>query len=221
MYQEDDYLMISGLQHFCFCRRQWALIHVEQQWAENGRTTDGMLFHKNAHDSTKRERRGDVITIRGLRVKSAELGVSGACDVVEFHKDDAGISLAGVSGKWQPLPIEYKVGVQKLNPADELQLCCQAMCLEEMLLCTIPKGYLFYGKTKRREEVEFTDELRAEVRSDLQQMHRYMRDGYTPKPKQTKACNACSLMELCVPALDAEMSVERYIQTQLAQNEEL
>lgn len=211
MYQEDEYLVLSGLQHFRFCRRQWALIHVEQQWAENGRTTDGMLFHKNAHDASKKEKRGDVITIRGLQVASGELGVRGICDVVEFHREENGISLVHYPGTWQPIPIEYKTGAPKEHLADELQLCCQAMCLEEMLLCTIPMGYLFYGKTKRRVEVAFTDSLRQEVKNSLQEMHHYMKEGYTPKPKRKKSCGACSLIDLCIPALPVEKSVNQYI----------
>lgn len=211
MYREEEYLMISGLQHFRFCRRQWALIHVEQQWAENGRTTDGVLFHRNAHDTSKKEKRGDVITLRGLQVTSSELGVSGICDVVEFHREENGITLSRYPGKWLPVPIEYKTGAPKEHLADELQLCCQAMCLEEMLLCHIPMGYLFYGKTKRRVEVVFTDELREEVRKSVEEMHHYMHEGYTPKPKRTKACDACSLIELCIPALPVEKSVNQYI----------
>ena len=144
MYQEDDYLMLSGLQHFAYCRRQWALIHIEQQWAENERTVDGQIFHAVAHDKGRIEKRGDLLITRGLPIKSAQLGMSGICDVVEFHKSAEGVSLASYEGLWQPYPVEYKKGLPKLNEADELQLCGQAICLEEMLLCRIPGGSLFY-----------------------------------------------------------------------------
>ena len=148
--------MLSGLQHFPYCRRQWALIHIEQQWAENERTVDGQIFHSVAHDKARIEKRGDLLIIRGLHVKSARLGMSGICDVVEFHRADNGISLSSYAGLWQPYPVEYKKGLPKANEADELQLCAQAICLEEMLLCHITDGSLFYGENRRRKRVEFT-----------------------------------------------------------------
>jgi CRISPR-associated exonuclease Cas4 len=211
MYQEDDYLMLSGLQHFAYCRRQWALIHVEQQWNENERTIDGQLFHKRAHDSGATEKRGDTIITRGLHIKSAVLGISGICDVVEFHKSEDGITLFSFDGKWQPYPVEYKKGEPKEYNADELQLCAQAMCLEEMLLCSIPEGSLFYGATRRRTPVRFTEELRAQVTSMVREMHELWEKGYTPKVKPQKGCNACSLKEICVPKLEKTKKVSSYI----------
>ena len=129
-YQEADYLQLSGLQHFSFCRRQWALIHVEQQWQDNLRTVEGDILHERAHDETIRERSRNKITFRGLRISSSELGISGSCDVVEFLRSDRGTRLAGEDGIWQPYPVEYKRGSSKLIDADRLQLCAQAMCLE-------------------------------------------------------------------------------------------
>ena len=157
-YSEEDYLLLSGIQHFAFCRRQWALIHIENQWAENERTVDGIIMHEKAH-SGDAESRGDAVIMRAVRVFSATLGVSGECDVVEFHRNADGISLNGHDGLWQPYPVEYKRGKPKEHNADEMQLCAQAMCLEEMLCCTIPCGALFYGEPRRRTEVEFTPEL--------------------------------------------------------------
>ena len=139
-YQEDDFLQLSGLQHFRFCRRQWALIHIEDQWAENFRTTDGAILHANAHNGDLTESRGDLLITRDMRVFSRTLGVSGACDVLEFHRGGTGIPLAGREGLWQPFPVEYKRGRPKEHDADALQLCGQAMCLEEMLCCEIPAG---------------------------------------------------------------------------------
>ena len=136
----DGYLMISGIQHFSFCRRQWALIHLEQQWAENLRTTEGHLLHQRCHDETFREKRGDLLVVRGLRVISHRLKMTGACDVVEFHADPEGIALEGFSGLWLPVPVEYKHGSPKSNDADRLQLCAQAMALEEMLVCAQVHG---------------------------------------------------------------------------------
>ena len=157
-YREEEYLQLSGIQHFVFCRRQWALIHIEQQWAENLRTTEGALLHERAHDEQLRERRGDTIITRSLRVYSLTLGLTGQCDVVEFHRDERGVPLHGYEGTWLPFPVEYKRGRAKQDGCDELQLCAQAMCLEEMLVCEIPSGALFYGETRRRFPVSFTQD---------------------------------------------------------------
>ena len=207
--------MLSGLQHFAFCRRQWALIHIEQQWAENERTIDGRLFHATAHDEEKIEKRGDLLVTRGLRVQSAALGMTGICDVVEFHKSKSGISLFSYEGLWQPYPVEYKKGAPKANEADELQLCGQALCLEEMLLCEIPRGSLFYGENRRRTEVEFTEELRKKVHGMANEMHDLWEKGYTPKVKPQKGCNACSLKEICVPKLGKTKTVASYIEKRM------
>lgn len=216
MYQEDDYLMLSGLQHFAYCRRQWALIHIEQQWAENERTIDGQLFHAAAHDEKKIEKRGSLLITRGLHIKSSQLGMSGICDVVEFHKSENGISLFSYDGLWEPYPIEYKKGLPKAHEADESQLCGQAICLEEMLLCQIPRGSLFYGENRRRKEVEFTQELRKQVFDMAKEMHDLWEKGHTPKVKFQKGCNACSLKEICVPKLGKSKSVSSYIETCLS-----
>ena len=210
-YDQDDYLQLSGLQHFMFCRRQWALIHIEQQWAENYRTVDGELMHEKAHDRTASESRGNLYIVRGLRITSASLGVSGECDVVEFRRGDGGVPIDGREGLWQPYPVEYKRGEPKADNCDALQLCAQAMCLEEMLCCPIPEGALFYGQTRRRQAVVFTDELRAQVKSTLEEMHQLYHRGYTPQVKPSKACNACSLKELCLPALCRKKSVSTYL----------
>ena len=210
-YSEDDYLQLSGLQHFAFCRRQWALIHVEQQWRENLRTVEGGILHERAHDETIRERSGNKIVMRGLRVSSSALGVSGTCDVVEFFCGESGARLAGEEGIWQPYPVEYKRGSSKPGDADRLQLCAQAMCLEEMLGCPVPEGALYYGETRRRERVSLDEALRKQVVSRLAEMHELYRRGYTPKVRTGKYCNACSLKEICLPALCGERSASTYI----------
>ncbi len=216
MYNEDEYLMLSGLQHFCFCRRQWALIHIEQQWAENERTVDGQLFHAVAHDKERMEKRGNLLITRGLTVKSSQLGLSGICDVVEFHKSENGVSLFSYEGLWEPYPVEYKKGLPKENEADEVQLCAQAICLEEMLACHIPCGSLFYGENRRRTTVEFTDQLRARVCDMAREMHELWEKGHTPKVKPQKGCNACSLKEICVPKLTRAKPVSAYIEEMLS-----
>ena len=212
MYDPDDCLMISGLQHFRFCRRQWALVHIEQQWAENLRTTEGALLHERAHDEQLRERRGDTIITRSLRVYSLTLGLTGQCDVVEFHRDERGVPLHGYEGTWLPFPVEYKRGRAKQDGCDELQLCAQAMCLEEMLCCKIPEGALFYGETRRRVVVPFTLPLRQQVYTMTEEMHQLYCRGYTPKAKPSKGCYACSLKDLCLPALMKSKKLDSYLQ---------
>lgn len=210
-YQEEDYLPLSGLQHFAFCRRQWALIHIEAQWAENVRTVDGTLMHQRVHDQEVRESRGDRLTVRGLAIHSAELGVSGQCDAVEFRRDSGGVPLRGREGLWLPYPVEYKRGRPKEHNADALQLCAQAMCLEEMLCCAVPEGALYYGEPRRRTVVLLTAELREEVRRSLAEMHELYRRRHTPRVKPSKSCNACSLKELCLPRLMNRRSVADYL----------
>ena len=219
VYKEEDYLQLSGLQHFKFCRRQWALIHIEDQWMENYRTTDGKILHERAHDGSLSESRNDLLITRDMRIASAELGVSGSCDVLEFHRRENGIPLKGREGLWQPYPVEYKRGQPKNDSADELQLCGQAMCLEEMLCCEIPKGALYYGEIRRRQEILFTPALRQEVETLLKEMHMLYDRGWTPKVKPTKACNACSLRELCLPKLMKKRSVEGYLQKAMEEAE--
>ena len=210
-YRDEDLLPLSGLQHFAFCRRQWALIHVENQWQENLRTVEGHLLHQRAHDEAQRERRGDTLILRGLSVVSYSLGLSGKCDVVEFHLAPEGISLRGEVGLWLPYPVEYKRGKPKSHQADELQLCGQAVCLGELLCCTIPEGALFYGEPRRRSIVSFSPQLRQSVQSFSDEMHQYYRRGYTPKAKPSKSCNACSLKELCLPQMGRRGTVAGYL----------
>lgn len=212
---QDDYLMMSGIQHFSFCRRQWALIHLEQQWSENLRTVEGRLLHERCHDDSLREKRGDLLIVRGMRVVSHQLRLSGSCDIVEFHADPNGITLQQEPGLWRPVPVEYKHGAPKTNNADRLQLCAQAMALEEMLVCDIPQGVLFYAEPHRREQVELTPELRQETQSIADEMNGYFSRGYTPKVKPGKHCNACSLKEPCLPALYRRVDAADYIQKHL------
>lgn len=200
-YREEDFLQLSGLQHYKFCRRQWALIHIEHQWVDNFRTVDGTLMHQNTHNKDFSESRGDLIVTRGMNVFSAALGVSGECDVLEFHRGNEGIPLKEREGLWQPYPVEYKRGKPNAQSGDTLQLCGQAMCLEEMLCCPIPEGALYYGELRRRHPVSFTEELRQAVRDNLSEMHALYRRGSTPMVKTSKACNACSLKDLCLPKL--------------------
>lgn len=215
MYREDDYLNLSGIQHFVFCRRQWALIHIEQQWEENFRTADGRIMHENVHNITFHEKRGDIIITRAMRVSSSRLGISGECDAVEFHKDEDGVNINGFDGKYKVIPIEYKRGSSKINDCDRAQLCAQVLCLEDMLCCYIPKAYLYYGETRRREEVVIDEKLRSDTEAVISEMHGYFSRQYTPKSKRTKSCNACSMKEICLPVICGKKSVSEYISAML------
>lgn len=211
MNREEILLPLSGLQHFVFCRRQWALIHLEQQWQENLRTIEGQLLHQRAHNEALRERRGDTLILRSLSVFSHTLGLSGQCDVVEFHASPQGVPLHGEEGTWLPYPVEYKRGRPKSHQADETQLCAQAMCLEEMLCCRIPEGALYYGEPRRRTQVAFSPDLRQAVHAAAEEMHRYYQRGHTPKARPSKSCNACSLKDLCLPQLTRRASASSYL----------
>lgn len=206
MYNEDDLLAISGLQHLAFCPRQWALIHVERLWAENRLTAEGRQLHDRAH-SDERELRGDTLTVRSLRLHSFGLGLAGVADIVEFkriHNDDdptQSCQLPGLKGRWRPEPVEYKRGRPKKNNCDAVQLCAQAICLEEMLGVTIASGSLYYGKTRHRTEVIFNDELRTETSDMAKNMHELFESRKTPTACYEPKCNNCSLYELCQPKL--------------------
>ncbi len=175
-------------------------------------------MHERAHDEKLSELRGDILIVRGLRISSETLGVSGQCDIVEFHRAKEGVPLHGREGLWTVYPIEYKHGVPKPDQSDVAQLCAQAMCLEEMLGTVIPEGALFYGETRRRTVVQFNQTLRDTVTKALQEMHTLYQRGYTPKSKTGKWCNACSLKEICLPALLKDKSVESYIKEVLCEN---
>lgn len=217
MYEEEEYLQLSGIQHFAFCRRQWALAYMELQWAENVRTVEGKLLHEKAHDVRSREKRGDLIISRAMPVSSRELGISGECDIVEFRRSKEGIILSGYEGAYQPVPVEYKRGAPKQSHVDVLQLAAQAMCLEEMLCCDIPEGYLYYGETRHRERVELGEAVRREVKDMLREMHGYFSRRYTPRVKWSKSCNACSLRDICLPVLGKGKSARQYVEDYIAE----
>jgi len=215
-YTQDDLLPLSGIQHFLFCRRQWALIHIEQQWMENALTAEGRIMHKRVDDPFFTETRNGVVTARSVPVASYRLGLSGICDVVEFTSSSDGVKLPNRDGFYLPSPIEYKRGKEKHDRSDETQLCAQAMCLEEMLSTSIQRGYLYYGQTRHRAEVEFTPELRTLVQDMSAEMHNYFSRGYTPKVKTHKGCRSCSLADVCLPVLQEKVMVaSKYIRHQI------
>jgi CRISPR-associated exonuclease Cas4 len=218
-YAPEELLPLSGIQHFLFCRRQWALIHVERQWQENARTAEGRLLHKRADDPFFTETRRGAITARSVPIASYKLGLVGVCDVVEFVESSQGVKLPGREGFYLPTPVEYKRGKPKQDACDEAQLCAQAVCLEEMLSIPVPIGYLYYGEIRRRVEVALTPELRALVQKMSAEMHTYFQRGYTPRVKTTKACRACSLADICLPNLQEKaLPASRYIRQQIEED---
>lgn len=202
-YSEDDFIMLSALQHYIFCPRQCALIHVEQIWAESGLTAEGRIMHERVHEEGN-ESRGSVRIARGLPLRSVRLGLAGVADVVEFHKKDKGV--------WQPYPVEYKRGKPKPDHSDTIQLCAQALCLEEMLSVPVPAGALFYGRTRRRLDVSFTNAIREETERTAEEAHRLISGAATPPPAYAKRCKNCSLASQCLPtAAGKKSSVRRYV----------
>lgn len=214
-YSEDEFLMLSGLQHYVFCKRQWALIHIEQQWAENFLTTDGNILHDKAHDGASFEKRKEVLISRGMPINSYELGISGTCDIVEFRKSHDGISIFGRKGKYKIYPVEYKRGTSKEDDSDRLQVVAQALCLEEMFCCTIEKGYLYYGEMKRRVDVEIDESIRSKAKELIDEMHNLFKKKHTPKVKVSKACKACSLESICLPKITSQKNATTYINRML------
>jgi CRISPR-associated exonuclease Cas4 len=197
-YSEDDLLPLSGLQHMLFCERQCALIHVEQIWMENRLTAEGRIMHERVHNPDKVSR-GDIKVEYAMPLRSLKLGLIAKADVVEFHrKKGAGDS---ETEKWQPFPVEYKRGKPKKDNSDKVQLCAQAMCLEEMLDVKIAEGAIFYGKTRRRQDIVFDEELRKITRETAERFHKLVAKGQTPKPVFMKRCHSCSVYDVCLPRM--------------------
>lgn len=214
-YSENDYLPLSDIQHYVFCKRQFALIAIEQSWVENFLTQDGRWLHENVHNGLAIESRGNHLQCRGLRVQSKRLGLYGVCDMVEFEKtDDAnprGVNLWGFKGHYIPSVVEYKRGKPKQGLEDIAQLVAQSMALEEMLNCSIDEAYFYYGATRHRLPVELTDELKNQIVRISVEMHKLVEKGYRPKAVYSHKCHACSLYELCLPDLDQHKTVDQYI----------
>src|SRR3989339_1471009 len=201
-YNEDDLIQLSALQHLVFCERQCALIHIEQLWSENLFTAEGRIMHDKV-DTANRESRGSIRIEYGVPMRSLRLGLIGKADVVEFHK---------TGDKWIPFPVEYKRGKPKIDDCDRVQVCAQALCLEEMLNVKISEGALFYGQTRRREDVIFDEKLRRETEEAAKKVHVLIESGITPKAEYSKKCKKCSLLELCMPKTCGKIkSVSKYL----------
>lgn len=203
MFSEDDLFPISALQHLQFCERQCALIHIEQIWSENIFTAQGRVMHERVHSETSESRR-DVRVEFGMAVRSLRLGLIGKADVIEFHQQP--------DGTWLPFPVEYKRGKSKVQNCDKVQLCAQALCLEEALNVKVAAGAIYYGKERRRLDVAFDDALRQETEGTAARLHALIRSGVTPKAMYKPECDSCSLFSYCLPkTLQAFRPVQTYL----------
>lgn len=211
----EDYLALSGIQHFAFCPRQWALIHLEQIWEDNLLTFKGQELHQKTNDPFIVEKRGDKITARAVPILSHSLKLYGVADVIEFYKSEQGVSLPGRTGRWRPVPVEYKVGRPKQERWDEIQLCAQAMCLEEMFGTSLDEGFIYYGRTRKRIKVKLDASLRDETVRTAETMHESFRAGTTPPANYTSKCESCSLVRSCVPKLSRKRKVHDYLKESL------
>ena len=214
MYSEDDLLPLSGLQHMAFCERRWALVQIEQTWEENRFTAEGRVLHEKAHSGAMESRPGSLIR-RTLPLHSFRLGLSGQADVVEFRPVEegaGGVRLEGRPGVWRPYPIEYKRTRDKAgSQAYRIQLCAQALCLEEMLTTDVPEGAVYDATARRRETIAFDKVLRATVEGLAGRMHDLFARQATPAPVLKKACKHCSLLESCFPErISEQRSVAEY-----------
>lgn len=218
MYSEADLLPLSGLQHLVFCERQCALIHLERVWRDNVLTVQGKLLHERTDTGTD-ETRGDRRVVRSVPIRSLRLGIAGKADVVEFRRlaegeERPGAAIEGLEGCWRPFPVEYKRGAPKRDLCDRVQLCAQALCLEEMLELRVPEGALFYGKPRRRLDVCFDDDLRLATERAAGRFHELMNSGVTPLVLRQPKCRSCSLLPICLPP-PRPRSVARYLRSAL------
>ena len=207
MYSEDDLIPVSALADFTFCERRAALHFIERVWEDNVFTAEGTILHGRVDDDSASEVRGSVRIARSVWLRSLALGLVGKADVVEFHKTETGgVKLEGISGLWLPFPVEYKRGHLRPERSFEIQLCAQAICLEEMLGGNIPSGSIYYGKTRRRMDVVFDDRLRQETEATAKKVHELIESGLTPRAEYSKKCKKCSLIELCLPKASSKAS---------------
>lgn len=212
MYEIDDYLMLSGIQHFLFCKRQWTLIHIENLWEENIYTSEGEILHSKVDKPFIKEKRKNKIISRAMPISSKTLGLSGILDVIEFEKSEDGISIKGKNGKWKATIIEYKRGKKKKYSYDDCQLMAEAICLEEELGVNLEYGYIYYGKTDTREKIIFDNKLRELTIDTARLMHQYYDKKIIPKAEFFRKCKLCSLYEVCNPRLTKKpKSVDNYL----------
>ena len=215
-YTDDEMLQLSGIQHYVFCPRQWALIYVEQEWIDNQLTAEGNMLHENVDNPFLRETNGSpVITLRGIRLESKTLGFSGIADAIEIHPEsDAPASKKELlkSKKYSAVPIEYKRGKRKVSDCDRLQVAAQAMILEEMLDIEVSRGAVFYWSERRREYFDIDDNLRSYVLKASREMHSLLSAKLIPSADKNKGCKNCSMLDICLPEL-SNKSVAKYLKS--------
>lgn len=210
MYPEEDFLQLSALQHFVFCQRQCALIHIEQAWTENVLTAEGRIMHENVHEE-RAENIAGIRIVHGMPLRSFELGLSGKADTIEFHKTNE-------NRKWIPFPVEYKHGKPKSDDSDKIQLCAQALCLEEMMKVKILSGALFYGRTRHRLNVIFDDVLKQKTKETAIKLHIFIEKGKTPPPVYTPKCKSCSFIDECLPkTISKKVPTKKYLLKEIAE----
>ena len=220
-YDDDQMLLLSGIQHYMFCPRQWALIHIEQQWSDNRLTAEGHLLHKTVDNPEYRQKNGDTITLRSVHIASHSLGLYGITDAIELLPSDSSVDAIThprYSGYWRPYPIEYKRGHRKPDERDEVQLAAQVICLEEMYDIHILEAALFYYETRHRDVVTIDEPLRKLTYELSEAMHKTYESGFTPKAEERRGCRSCSLIDICAPELTKKTSVAYYLKKTL--NEE-
>lgn len=212
--------MLSGIQHYYFCKKQWALIHMNQEWAESADTMQGQIVHKKVDDPFIKEKRGTVFYSRALPLSSKTLGLSGIADLVEFHKDEKGIEVFGKKGKWKPIIVEYKKGKKRKDLENELQLTAQVICLEEYFNIEINKSYIYQFETKTREEIIIDQSLRKKAYQITEEMHTVYESRKIPNVEQSKKCYRCSLKDICMPSLKKDFnSIENYLRSSVNDEE--
>ena len=204
MFTEDDFIHIGALQHYVYCPRQCGLIHVEDAWHDNVFTVRGEILHEKV-DTDTYESRGTLKTVRGLRIHSSRLGIVGRADVVEFRASK------NTGEAPEVIPVEFKSGEPKDDVSDKVQLCAQALCLEEMLNTVVARGAFFYGKIRRREQVEIDEQLRLQTESIISSVHELVSNKKVPAAKYTVKCRNCSLESICVPKALNERKLQQYI----------
>ena len=211
-YADDELLSLSGIQHFRFCKRQWALIHIERQWEDNLHTAEGHIIHERVDDPFFNESRGEVLVSRAFPLVSYNLGLNGIADVIEYTRSENGVSLPSHEGLWTMKPVEYKRGKPKIDERDEVQLCAQVMCLEEMFNVHIERADFYYNEIRRRIHLTISDDLRHLVASLAVEMHELFRNGATPAANVGNNCKLCSLVDVCIPKLTKKkISVGAYV----------
>lgn len=197
-YPEEELIPISYLSQYYYCQRRAGLMLLEEQWHDNVHTAEGSVFHERVHAGGD-ESRGDTIITRGLYLRSSELGLYGIADVIEFHASNDGFEFPWMSGRWYAYPIEYKHGEKRDEIEYEVQVCAQAICLEEMIKCKIQYGYIYYGADRRRKQVILDDKLRSKVLEGAENLHKMMRSKVTPSPIKSPKCKECSMVDVCLP----------------------